>query len=206
MYNTGRIRCLGAGIAPAASVDARLPWGLHLIRPFRSDKTGWVGIVLRLSKKADYGLIALSYMAAAQRPVVTAREVAERHAIPVELLAKVLQRLVRAGVLTSIQGIHGGYRLARIPEAISVAQVVEAIDGPLMLTACDEQADRCDQYVKCSIRDPLHRIRERIVAALGDTSIHELAAAGDPREGGIEAVPVTVHLSAPLREGGGRRA
>lgn len=151
--------------------------------------------MLRLSKKADYALIALSYMAVpGQRHTVTAREVAERHAIPVELLAKVLQRLVRAGVLTSIQGIRGGYRLARTPGAISVAEVVEAIEGPLMLTACDDRADSCEQYDKCSIRDPLHRIRERIVAALHGCSVAELAGSHEPAMG-TRAIPLTV---APL--------
>jgi Rrf2 family protein len=133
--------------------------------------------VLRLSKKADYGLIALSYMAAAsQRPIVSAREMAEQHDIPVELLAKVLQRLARRGVLTSVQGVNGGYRLARSPQAISVAEVVEAIDGPLTLTACSDTSDSCDQFAKCNIRDPLHRIRERIALALAACSVAELAA------------------------------
>jgi Rrf2 family protein len=148
--------------------------------------------MLRLSKKADYALIALSHMAApGQRATVTAREVAERYTIPVELLAKVLQRLVRAGVLASIQGIKGGYRLARTPVAISVAEVVEAIDGPLMLTACDDRTDNCEQYVKCSIRDPLHRIRERIVTALHECSIAELAASREPAAGAMRTIPLT---------------
>jgi Rrf2 family protein len=133
--------------------------------------------VLRLSKKADYGLIALSYMAApGQRAVVSTREMAEQHDIPVELLAKVLQRLARRGVLTSVQGINGGYRLARDPQAISVADVVEAIDGPFTLTACSDTTDTCDQFAKCNIRDPLHRIRERIASALATCSVAELAA------------------------------
>jgi Rrf2 family protein len=133
--------------------------------------------VLRLSKKADYGLIALSYMAApGQRAIVSTREMAEQHDIPVELLAKVLQRLARRGVLTSVQGINGGYRLARDPQAISVADVVEAIDGPLTLTACSDTTDTCDQFAKCNIRDPLHRIRERIASALATCSVAELVA------------------------------
>jgi Rrf2 family protein len=149
--------------------------------------------VLRLSKKADYALIALSYMAAAgERPTVTAREIAGRHAIPVELLAKVLQRLVRAGVLTSIQGIRGGYRLARPAFAINVAEVVEAIDGPLMLTACHDRSDSCEQYLKCSIRDPLQRIRERIAAALHACSVAELAGGPEPPTSGH---PMTLTLT-----------
>ena len=147
--------------------------------------------MLRLSKKADYGLIALSYMAApGQRTVVSAREMAERHDIPVELLAKILQRLARRGVLTSVQGINGGYRLARDPGAISVAEVVEVIDGPLTLTACSDTSETCDQFSKCNIRDPLHRIRERIALALATCSVAELA--------GDRAAPVVVP-SAPMR-------
>ncbi len=138
--------------------------------------------MLRLSKKADYALIALSYMAApGQRPVVSAREMAERHDVPLELLAKVLQRLVQRGLLTSVQGINGGYRLARPATDMSVAQVVEAIDGPLTLTACaDGSDDPCMQYSKCNIRDPLHRIRERIAGALVACSVAELAADAAP--------------------------
>lgn len=145
--------------------------------------------MLRLSKKADYGLIALSYMATpGRRPVVSAREMAERHDLPLELLAKVLQRLVQRGLLTSVQGINGGYRLARPADRLSVAQVVEAIDGPLTLTACADSADPCDQYAKCNIRDPLHRIRERIASALAACSIAELSAAAAT---GGAAVPLT---------------
>lgn len=147
--------------------------------------------MLRLSKKTDYALIALSYMATpGQRPVVSAREMAERHDLPLELLAKVLQRLVQRGLLSSVQGINGGYRLARPPDEMSVAQVVEAIDGPLTLTACAETTDDpCTQYSKCNIRDPLHRIRERIAGALVACSIAELAA--DAAPAGTAPVPVT---------------
>ncbi len=146
--------------------------------------------MLRLSKKTDYALIALSYMAApGQRPIVSAREMAERHDVPLELLAKVLQRLVQRGLLTSVQGINGGYRLARPATAMSVAQVVEAIDGPLTLTACaDASDDPCMQYSKCNIRDPLHRIRERIAGALVACTIAELAAEAAPAAG---PAPVT---------------
>jgi Rrf2 family protein len=151
--------------------------------------------VLRLSKKADYALLALCYMAApGQRPTTSAREVAEGHDIPLELLAKVLQQLARRGVLTSVQGMNGGYRLGRAPRDISVAQVVEAIDGPLTLTACAEAAGDCDQFEKCSIRDPLHRIRERIATALASCSIAELVTDGGAAAG---LQPVSIHPAAP---------
>ena len=113
--------------------------------------------MLRLSKKTDYALIALAYVAAIGNKPTSARDIAERHDIPVELLAKVLQRLVQKGMLKSQQGIHGGYVLARAADTMTVAEIVEAIDGPLMLTVCGTTDERCEQFSKCNIRDPLHR-------------------------------------------------
>ena len=132
--------------------------------------------MLRLSKKTDYALIALTYVASLPGKPASAREIAERHDIPVELLAKVLQRLAQRGVLRSQQGIHGGYLLARAAEHVTVAEVVEAIDGPLILTVCGTTDERCEQFAKCNIRDPLHRIRDRIIGALMACTIAELAS------------------------------
>jgi len=133
--------------------------------------------MLRLSKKADYALLAMRHLAANRESgSVSARELAETYAIPAELLAKVLQRLVRARLLESHQGIRGGYGLARAANATSVADVIQAVDGPLTVTACSDTDHSCDQYAKCNIRDPLWRIKDRIVSALAATSLEDLAA------------------------------
>ena len=132
--------------------------------------------MLRLSKKADYALMAMRHLAAhGERAAVSARELAETYDIPSELLAKVLQQLVRARLLESHQGIRGGYGLARQPRTISVAEVIQAIDGPLTVTACSDTDHSCDQYSKCGIRDPLWKIKDRIVSALAATSVADLA-------------------------------
>lgn len=131
--------------------------------------------MLRLSKKSDYALIAMKHLAAqADRGAASAREIAQQYDIPVELLAKVLQRLVQRGLLASHQGTHGGYRLARPATAISVADVIQAIDGPLTVTACSVEDTDCDQYSSCSVRDPLWRIKDRIVSALATCSVQDL--------------------------------
>jgi FeS assembly SUF system regulator len=134
--------------------------------------------MLRLSKKADYALIAMKHLAqkSASAQSTSAREIAEQYDIPIELMAKVLQRLVRTGLLVSTQGTRGGYMLSRAPKSISVADVIQAIDGPLTVTACSTDNNECEQYGKCSIRDPLWQIRERIVAALGTVTLSEMAA------------------------------
>ena len=133
--------------------------------------------MLRLSKKADYALMAVKHLALTRvAPSASAREIAEQYDIPIELMAKVLQRLVRAGLLQSTQGTRGGYTLSRSAASISVADVIQAIDGPMTVTACSTENNDCDQFDKCSIRDPLWQIRERIVAALGTVTIAEMAS------------------------------
>jgi len=132
--------------------------------------------MLRLSKKADYALMAMKHLALrTDRGSSSAREIAEQYDIPIELMAKVLQRLVRRGLLASHQGTRGGYQLTRLPSQISVADVIQAIDGPVTVTACSTQDSTCEQYAKCNVRDPLWKVRERILAALADCTIAELA-------------------------------
>ena len=133
--------------------------------------------MLRLSKKAEYALMALKDLASrSETEATSAREIAERYGIPVELMAKVLQRLVRCDLLASHHGMRGGYHLARPSGQISVAEVIEAIDGPVMVTACASMDDDCDQFANCNIRDPLWRIKDQIVHALTSYSLQALAA------------------------------
>jgi FeS assembly SUF system regulator len=146
--------------------------------------------MLRLSKKADYALIAMKHLAHkdAGATSTSAREIAEQYDIPIELMAKVLQRLVRSGLLISTQGTRGGYTLSRTSGSISVADVIEAIDGPFTVTACSSDKQACDQYGKCSVRGPLWQIRERIVQTLGMVSLADMAADQEP----TFAAPVAV--------------
>ena len=133
--------------------------------------------MLRLSKKSDYALIAMKHLATrSDASSSSAREISESYDIPLELLAKVLQRLVRSRLLVSVQGTRGGYRLARHPSMISVADVIQAVDGPVTVTACSTDDHNCDQYSKCSVRDPLWKIKNRILDALNTVSVAEMAA------------------------------
>jgi Rrf2 family protein len=137
--------------------------------------------MLRLSKKADYALMAVRHLALRQDAgAASAREIAEQYCIPVELMAKVLQRLARQGIVTSQQGTRGGYSLAKSARVISVADVIQAIDGPLSVTACSTGDDSCDQYSKCSVRNPLWRIKDRILTALHTVTIAEMAFDVEP--------------------------
>lgn len=131
--------------------------------------------MLRLSKKADYALMAMKHLAVRQDAAsCSAREISESYEIPLELLAKVLQQLAKSKLLVSVQGTRGGYRLGRPPATIPVADVIQAVDGPLTVTACADDDHNCDQYSKCSIRDPLWKIRGRILEALTTVSVADL--------------------------------
>ena len=154
--------------------------------------------MLRLSKKADYALMAMKHLACKMgEPSTSAREIAEQYDIPIELMAKVLQRLVRTGLLISTQGTRGGYTLSRPSAAISIADVIQAIDGPFTVTACSTENNGCEQYSKCNIRDPLWQIKERIVATLGTVTIAEMAAENDMPGPAPVAVMNRASLMAP---------
>ena len=144
--------------------------------------------MLRLTKKADYGLMALKYLAEhPETPALSAKDVADAYGIPAQLLAKILQRLTKTGLLKSHAGMNGGYALARDPRQISAFEVIHAIDGPLFLTSCTKGTKPCDLTPNCTIKEPLARVNETIIGVLKSISIHDLAeqeqAAAKAREG-----------------------
>src|SRR5688572_1712817 len=146
--------------------------------------------MLRLSKKADYALMAMKHLAVRHDAgaASSAREIAEAYEIPLELLAKVLQRLVRARLLVSVQRTRGGSGLGRPAATIPVADVIQAVDGPVTVTACSPDDHRCEQYTKCSIRDPLWKIRGRILEALTTVTIADLSLEPEPVAAATPAV------------------
>jgi Rrf2 family protein len=137
--------------------------------------------VLKLTKKADYGLIALKHLAVHGRSrAVSAKELADCYRIPLPLLSKVLQKLSRQGFLSSEQGANGGYRLSRPASQITTLEVVRAIDGPILLTACFTDGVPCDQSNSCIVREPLRKVHEGILHLLEGITIHELSADDAP--------------------------
>ncbi len=131
--------------------------------------------MLKLTKKADYGLIALRHLAVSSRGAASAKEMAEAYNIPLPLLAKVLQTLTKTGLLQSVAGTNGGYKLSRDPGRISALDVIRAIDGPIVLTSCFTSHHGCDQSDKCTVREPLRRVHEAILDLLSNMTVRELA-------------------------------
>jgi Rrf2 family protein len=138
--------------------------------------------MLRLSKKADYGLMALQYIASVQfgdlrhARVVNTKEIAEEDRIPVELLAKVLQTLAKQGFIESQNGPKGGYLLARNAREITIAQVLTAIEGPLGIADCYHEADApsCSCFENCNIRTPLRKVQDSIYQLLNNMTVADM--------------------------------
>jgi Rrf2 family protein len=146
--------------------------------------------MLKLTKKADYGLIALKYLAEhPEKPALSAKDVADAYGIPAQLLAKILQRLTKTGLLRSHAGMNGGYALAREAREISAYEVILAIDGPFFITSCTKGAKSCDLTPSCTIKEPLARVNETIAGVLKSISIQDLAEHEQP----------AAHANAPAR-------
>jgi Rrf2 family protein len=131
--------------------------------------------MVRLSKKAEYGIIALRHVASV-RGVVTAKEIADTYRIPYELLAKVMQKLARAGLLVSHQGVRGGYSLARNPAQVQVSAIIHAIEGtaPVIAQCMSEGPASCGVFDVCTIKSPLHKVQANIERAFSDMTLAEI--------------------------------
>jgi Rrf2 family protein len=138
--------------------------------------------MLRLTKKADYGLMALKYLA--EQPdshaAQSAKDIAEAYHIPPQLLAKILQTLAKSSLLVSHAGTNGGYALARPAAEISAFEVIRAIDGPLFITSCITIHGACDLTSHCTIKEPLRKVNDSIKDLLSGITIADLIEASDP--------------------------
>ena len=131
--------------------------------------------MLRLTKRADYGLIALK--ALGQLPpeaMLSARELSEKYRLPADLTPKVLAQLARAGLVEAAMGKSGGYRLARPAALITVAEVLRALDGDTQIAPCNEGMTLCQRFDDCDIRDPLASLNKAVLQVFDQTSIAQL--------------------------------
>jgi Rrf2 family protein len=135
--------------------------------------------MLRFTKRTDYGLMAIHYIAFHQEDgAVSTKRISETFNIPHELLAKILQRLAKRGLIESQNGPKGGYVLSKAPDKITVGQVIRAVEGPINIVSCLEDLD-CPQFPRCSLRRPVQKIQASIGYLLDTMSLAELM--GDTR-------------------------
>jgi FeS assembly SUF system regulator len=130
--------------------------------------------VIILSRLADYGVIIATHLAGDPERRVNAAAVAEATRLPPATVAKVLKRLAHAGIVAGARGVAGGYRLARAPDAISIAEVVAAIDGEIGVTQCASHVDACDRMHFCPTRPHWAYINRAVSQVLGAVSLAEM--------------------------------
>lgn len=130
--------------------------------------------MLRLSKLTDYATVILSFMAKDETHVHAAMEIAAATGIALPTVSKILKSLVKAGVVISTRGAKGGYALARVPEKISVATVISALEGPIALTECSISHQGCEQASGCDIRGNWSLINRTIHNALESVTLADM--------------------------------
>lgn len=161
--------------------------------------------MLRMSRITDYGIVLLTHLAAdgPDEAVHNARELAARAGLPLPVVSKILKTLAREGFLHSQRGAKGGYALSRAPEEISVAAVIDALEGPIALTECGtELHGACEREARCAVRQPWQQINREVRKALSKVRLSDLAhPGGQPRPHAeflaIEPLPVSPPAGAP---------
>ena len=137
--------------------------------------------MIRLSKLADYGIVIMTHLARPGGAQASAQEIAQATRIPQPMAQKILKVLARGGLLRSQRGVKGGYELARAARLVNVAQIIEALDGPIAITDCvDGAPGDCLIESLCPARTNWVRINSAIRDALEDVTLAEMAEARRP--------------------------
>ena len=131
--------------------------------------------MLRISKLTDYGIVLLAHFADRPGRTCNARELAEETGLPFPAVGKVLKTLAQEGLLVSHRGARGGYALARPAAEISVAEIIEALEGPIALMECSAGPGHCEKEATCRVRDPWQRIQDAIHSTLSGVTLRGLA-------------------------------
>ncbi len=133
--------------------------------------------MFKLSKKVEYAIIALQYLASKPNELVTAKELAEQLEVPYEFLSKSLQTLMKKGIIDSFQGIKGGYQLTRDIDSITIDEVISALDEKSSIVECfkHNSASNCQREEICTIKQPMAQIQMQINQIFKNTTIAQLS-------------------------------
>jgi len=132
--------------------------------------------VLQISRKIDYALRAMIYLAALPDAQISPlQEIADALGLPREFLAKILKSLTAGGLIRSLRGSHGGYQLAKTPREISFLDVIEAAGGPVQINVCLDHKDRCDVSANCSMYSVWKSGQDKMLEVYRRTTLAELA-------------------------------
>ncbi len=198
---------LGGPLGRRGALNGRNPCPASFSAPISTDLVLYLGLMLQLTKRTEYALIALTVLAGREGEVVSVREIGELYPVPRRLLAEVLKELSRAGILASQRGSNGGYFLTRPAAEINVAQVVGALEGLPAIAGCsseDFEPGACEVEPVCPIRSPIQRLRIGVWAVFERMSLRDLAEPARPPLS--RAVPVGSGASDGSSSGSGSEA
>jgi len=131
--------------------------------------------MLRISKLTDYATVILGALAAEPARLQTATEIAERTHVSAPTVSKLLKQLQRSQLVVSLRGLHGGYRLARPAREISAAAILDALEGPVTLTACSAEHSQCEIESTCRVGGAWQRVNRAIRQSLQEVTLADLA-------------------------------
>lgn len=144
--------------------------------------------MFRLSKTTDYGIVLMAQLASSpDRAPQNARELAAAADLPAPMVSKILKALAREGLLVSQRGAKGGYQLARLPETLSVSEMIRVLEGPVALTDCAIGPTLCSHETLCAMREPWQVINHVVERALADVTLADLVRQRPLRSGGPSA-------------------
>ncbi|MGB0134139.1 SUF system Fe-S cluster assembly regulator [Dokdonella sp.] len=149
--------------------------------------------MLRVSKLTDYATVVMTCLALSESDeILSAQQLAERAHLEVPTVSKLLKQLAHAGLVESKRGVNGGYRLARVPRSISVADIVTAMEGPIGMTECCAHSGSCHHEPHCGVRVNWQRISQAIRVALEGVTLADMISVPSRRPIGI---PVNVAIA-----------
>ena len=132
---------------------------------------------MKLTRGADYGILGILYLASQPRDrVVLISEIAAAQEVPESYLAKIFQQLAKAGLVRSHRGARGGFTLSRLPEEITLRQVIEAVEGPLALNRCLDPREGCERSPECVVHAALATAQRTLVSALDRVTLQSLSS------------------------------
>lgn len=134
--------------------------------------------MIRITKQTDYGIVLLTHLAADPERQYNAPELAAEARLPLPMVSKILKLLAREGLLGSHRGVKGGYSLARQPEAISMAEIIAALEGPIAITECISVEGDCSHEPLCPVRSNWRRINLAVRTALEGITLAEMTHSG----------------------------
>ena len=147
--------------------------------------------MLRVSKLTDYATVIMTVLADGA-DVLSAQDVAARAHLELPTVSKLLKQLAHAGLAESFRGVNGGYRLAREPAQITIAQIVTAMEGPIGMTECSAHIGLCDHESHCGVRVNWQRINQAIAHALASVTLADMLKPA-PRK--RASIPIQVALT-----------